>query len=161
MKKLMGLLGVVGVVFVVGVVIARGSPPVGVTATVLARGTYWPFHVKTGPQSLVDFEAKAKSEVDIVVRQHVYQPNSSTGWHAHPGPVFITVVEGTLTFYEADDPTCSPIVVSAPYGYVDTGRGHIGRNETGQPARDISVILAPTNNLPFRSELDPPGNCPF
>ena len=92
-------------------------------ALVLARGTYEPFHVKTDPHSLIDFEAKAKSHVDIVVRQHTYAPFAYTGWHAHPGPVFITVVEGTLTFYEADDPTCSPIYVSAGQGYVDTGRG--------------------------------------
>lgn len=160
MKKTIGLFSVVGVVFVMGVMIARASPASGVTALVLARGTYEPFHVKTDPHSLIDFEAKAKSHVDIVVRQHTYAPFSYTGWHAHPGPVFITVVEGTLTFYEADDPTCSPIYVTAGQGYVDTGRGHIGRNETGLPARDISVILAPVN-LPFRTELDPPGNCPF
>ena len=160
MKRLIGVLSVVGVVLVIGVMIARASPASGVTPLVLARGTYEPFHVKTDSQSLIDFEAKAKSHVDIVVRQHTYAPNAHTGWHAHPGPVFITVVEGTLTFYEADDPTCSPTVVSAPYGYVDTGRGHIARNESGLPAKDISVILAPVN-LPFRTELDPPGNCPF
>jgi hypothetical protein len=160
MKKSIGLFSVVGVVLVMGAMIARASPASGVTAVVLARGTYEPFHVKTDPHSLIDFEAKAKAHVDIVVRQHTYAPFASTGWHAHPGPVFITVVEGTLTFYDADDPQCAPTVVTAPNGYVDTGRGHIGRNETGQPARDISVILAPVN-LPFRTELDPPGNCPF
>jgi hypothetical protein len=95
--------------------------------------------------------------VDIVVRAHNYLPGGSTGWHAHPGPVFITVVEGTLTFYEYDDPTCTPQVVSAPYGYVDTGRGHIARNETGQPAKDVSVILAPGNGGAFREELAAPG----
>jgi hypothetical protein len=160
MKRSIGLLSAVGAVFVVGVMIARASPASGVTALVLARGTYEPFHVKTDSHSLIDFEAKAKSHVDIVVRQHTYAPFANTGWHAHPGPVFITVVEGTLTFYDADDPQCAPTVVTAPNGYVDTGRGHIGRNETGLPARDISVILAPVN-LPFRTELDPPGNCPF
>jgi len=160
MKKLIELLTVVGVVFIIGVMIARASTPSGVKATVLARGTYEPFHVKTDAHSLIDFQAKAKSHVDFVVRSHEYEPNGSTGWHAHPGPVFITVVEGTLTFYEAGDPTCSPRVVTAGQGYVDTGRGHIGRNESGGKAKDVSVILAPVN-LPFRTELDPPGNCPF
>ena len=160
MKKLIELLTVVGVVFIIGVMIARASTPSGVKATVLARGTYEPFHVKTDAHSLIDFQAKAKSHVDLVVRSHEYEPNGSTGWHAHPGPVFITVVEGTLTFYEAGDPTCSPIVVTAGQGYVDTGHGHIGRNESGAKAKDVSVIVAPVN-LPFRTELAPPGNCPF
>jgi hypothetical protein len=139
------------------------SPVVGVTPTLLARGTFDPFHIKTGPHSLIDFDAKAKTGVDVVVRRHDYAApdpvtgaHRSTGWHTHPGPVFITVVQGTLTFYEYDDPTCSPHIVTAGGGYVDTGRGHIAVNETAQPAQDISVILAPVG-LPFRSELAAPG----
>jgi RNA polymerase sigma-70 factor, ECF subfamily len=85
----------------------------------------------------------------------------STGWHAHPYPVFITVVSGTLTFYEFDDPTCTPIVVTAGQGYVDAGHGHIGRNETAQPAVDISVIMAPVGAA-FRAEVPAPNpNCGF
>ena len=37
--------------------------------------------------------------VDIVVRNHDYLPNSTTGWHSHPGPAFVTVLEGQVTFY--------------------------------------------------------------
>jgi hypothetical protein len=104
----------------------------------------------------VNVEVKAKSHFDMVVRTHDYAVDSSTGWHTHPGPVFINVVQGQVTFYEADDPTCTPHVVSAGQGYVDTGSGHLGRNETGQPAKDVTVILAPVN-LPFRGELPAPN----
>jgi hypothetical protein len=131
------------------------SPPSGVTPTLLGRGTYQPFKVKAEDQAL-GFVAKARYPVDLVVREHVYAPASTTGWHQHPGPVFITVVEGQVTFYEHDDPSCTPTVVSAGEGYVDTGHGHIGRNESGEPARDITVILAPVGGA-FRSELDAPG----
>jgi quercetin dioxygenase-like cupin family protein len=141
--------------------VAVASPPTGVTPTVLSRGTYDAFKVRTDPHSPVDFDAKAKAPMDIVVRQHVYAPGSSTGWHTHPGPVFITVVEGEVTFYERDDPTCTPEVVKAGQGYVDTGRGHIGRNESGQPAKDVTVIVAPVGSA-FRGELDAPSaNCGF
>jgi len=141
--------------------VALASPPGGVTPTVLARGTYDAFKVRSNPHSPVNFKAKAKTPMDIVVRQHVYAPGSSTGWHTHPGPVFITVVEGQVTFYERDDPTCTPEVVKAGEGYVDTGQGHIGRNETGQPAKDMTVIIAPVGGA-FRGELDAPApNCGF
>lgn len=140
---------------------ALASPPVGVTPTLLARGTYDSFKVRSNPHGPVDFKAKAKAPTDIVVRQHVYAAGSSTGWHTHPGPVFITVVEGEVTFYEYGDPTCTPVVVKAGEGYVDTGRGHIGRNESGHPARDVTVIIAPVGGA-FRGELDAPGpNCDF
>lgn len=153
MKKVIGLL--CGVMFVFAV-IAWGSAAVGVTPTLIGRGTYEPFHVKTAPQSLVDFEAKAKSPLDVVVRTHDYAAHGSTGWHTHPGPVFITVLQGQLTFYEYDDPTCTPRIVSQGEGYVDTGHGHMGVNETFLPAKDVSVILAPVG-LPFRGELSAPN----
>jgi hypothetical protein len=141
--------------------VALASPPSGVTPTVLARGTYDRFKVRSYPQGPGDFKAEAKAPTDIVVRQHVYAPGSSTGWHTHPGPVFITVVEGEVTFYERDDASCTPVVVSAGQGYVDTGEGHIGRNETSQPAKDVTVIIAPVGGA-FRGELDAPSpNCNF
>ena len=143
------------------VAVTKASPPSGVTPTVLARGTYDAFKMKTPESGPIDVEVKFKTRADIVVRKHEYLPHSSTGWHAHPGPVLITVVQGQLTFYEADDPTCTPHVVSAGQGYVDTGQGHIGRNETDQPALDISVILAPVAGA-FRTELPAPNpNCGF
>lgn len=135
---------------------AIASPPSGVTPTVLARGTYDSFKVMSNPEGHGKFKAQSKEPIDIVVRRHEYAAGGSTGWHAHPFPVFITVIQGQVTFYEYDDPDCTPIVVSAGHGYVDSGRGHLGRNETGQPAIDISMILAPVGGA-FRQELAAPG----
>jgi hypothetical protein len=144
-------------VTLIGAVTATlASPASGSSPTLLARGTYPEFKVMSNPENGGLFKAEAKGPVDVVVRRHDYVAGGYTGWHAHPYPVFITVTSGTLTFYEYDDPTCTPIVVTAGQGYVDSGRGHIGRNETGQPATDISVIIAPVG-APFRTELTAPG----
>jgi hypothetical protein len=156
MKKTIKALCAVVLIFTVCAILVWASPAVGVTPTLIGRATYEPFTVKTEPHSLVDVEVKAKSHVDMVVRTHDYAVGGSTGWHTHPGPVFINVIQGQVTFYEVDDPTCTPHVVSAGQGYVDTGRGHLGRNETAQPAKDVTVILAPVN-LPFRGELPAPN----
>jgi hypothetical protein len=165
MKRTIGAGIVLAFVVVVCGVLVWAEPASGVTPKVLARGLYEPFKVKTEPESLIDFEAKAKSHVDVVVRQHDYIAGSSTGWHTHPGPVFITVTQGQLTFYELDDPTCTPHIVSANPaagtnfggGYVDNGHGHIARNESGLPAQDVSVILAPVGQ-PFRTDLPAHAN---
>ena len=61
----------------------------------------------------------------------------------------------SVTFHKRDDLTCTPHVVHAPQGPVD-GRGHIGRNETGELAVDGSVIMAPVDAM-FRSEPDAPS----
>ena len=134
---------------------ASASPASNVTPTLLNRATFEPFSVKTDHDSPIAFQARAKSDLDLVVREHAYAPGGYTGWHTHPGPVFITVKTGTVTFYEYDDPTCTPIVVTAGEGYVDDGHGHIGVNATDQPAVDVSVILAPVGGG-FRAELPAP-----
>ena len=156
------LLGVAGVLMILAsAIIAVASPATGVTPLVLARGTYEPFKAKTDADSAVDFDAKTKTQNDVIVRQHSYAAHASTGWHTHPGPVFITVVEGTLAFYEYDDPTCTAKIVTQGQGYVDEGHGHIGINPTDLPARDISVILAPVG-AGFRGELPAPNRyCGF
>ena len=147
------------IAIVVCSVVAWAQAPMGVGALLLARGTYEPFKVET---EVVDFEAKARWPLDVVVRQHDYVAGGTTGWHTHPGPVFITVKTGQLTFYDVDDPTCTPTIVSEGEGYVDDGHGHIARNESGMPATDVSVILAPVGQ-PFRTNLSASANpnCPF
>ena len=161
---LVGLALVLASASLVGVTMA--SPAVGVQPSLLARGAYEDFKVKSVKGSPVEFDVKAKSVVDVVVRKHDYAIGSHTGWHSHPGPVFITVTEGRLTYYLYDDPTCTPYVVEAGSGFVDDGRGHMVRNESGELAQDVSVIIAPPsppgppNN--FRGELDAPNpNCGF
>jgi quercetin dioxygenase-like cupin family protein len=151
--------------FAAFVAITKAEPATGVRATVLARGTYDSFNVRSDPHGpIADFRAHSTAPIDIIVRQHDYDPGSTTGWHSHPGPVFITVTKGTLTYYELDDPTCTPHVVSANSpnnAFVDSGNGHVVRNETDQPAQDISVITAPVGGA-FRTNLPAPNpNCGF
>jgi hypothetical protein len=157
MKRKLWLLAAMALLaLAASVAVTMASPASGVTPTVLARGTYDAFKVKSAPNSPVDFKAMAKSPIDVVVRRHDYAVGSTTGWHSHPGPVFITVTQGQLTYYEYDDPACTPHVVSMGQGFVDDGRGHIVRNESGQPAQDVSVIIAPVGGA-FRGELVAPG----
>jgi hypothetical protein len=106
-------------------------------------------------------EVKAKPNLDIAVQRIVFQPGGQSGWHRHPGPVFIEVVSGTMTFYESDDPTCAPIVRSAGQGYLDAGEhAHIARNESGAPAENIVVYMAPPGAA-LRIDAPDPGTCPF
>ena len=91
--------GVGLVTFAALVGVTTASPPSGVTPDLLARGQYDDFKVSSVPGSPVDFKVKAKSPVDVGVRRHDYAIGSHTGWHTHPGPVFITVTQGTLTYY--------------------------------------------------------------
>ena len=153
----LGLLGV----HALAANLALASPPSNVTPTLIARGTYPEFNVASNPDNGGLLKVQAKDDVDVVVRHHDYAAGGSTGWHRHPYPVLITVLSGELTFYAYGDRSCKPVRVAAGGGYVDDGRGHLARNETGSPAVDISVIMAPVGAA-FRSELDAPNpNCGF
>ena len=158
MKKRVTLLGAMILVALAAfVAVTKANPASGVTPTLLARGTYDGFNVRSDPHgSIADFRAHSTDPVDIVVQRHDYAPGANTGWHQHPGPIFITVTQGTLTFYEYNDPTCTPHVYSQGQGFVDTGDGHIGFNRTGQPAADVAVAIAPVGGA-FRTELSAPN----
>jgi hypothetical protein len=139
-----------------------GSPDV--TRTDLAQATFDVRKVKRITDKW-HFNLIAKDGFELAVRTFSYAAGSFTGWHRHPGPVFIQVVKGTVTFYEGDDPDCSPIVVDSGEAYLDLGEhAHIGRNETDQPAQDVTVLFGPPGIAPtdFRIDVTPaPGNCPF
>jgi hypothetical protein len=139
------------------------TPATGVTRMLIGRGTFDRFMVNTDRnQAPFQYIAKAQPAVDMEVDTHFYQPSGSTGWHKHPGPVYITVTSGQLTFYEFDDPTCSPHVYAKGQGFVDYGNGHIGINQDpSNPASDVTVAVTYVGG-PFRTEL-PAGNpsCSF
>lgn len=62
MKKVVGLLFLF--VFAACVMMTMASPAVGVTPTLIGRGTYDSFKVKSDVASLVEFEARAKSPLE-------------------------------------------------------------------------------------------------
>ncbi len=165
-KTIKWTIGGLGALLIAGYTIKTwANPPTGVTSTTIGRGTYKKFQVVANPpvdpnnplsESIFQYAAQAQPAVDMIVQTHNYLPGSSTGWHTHPGPVYITVTQGSLAFYEVDDPTCSPHVVTAGQGYLDTGHGHVGRNQTGSPAQDVTIAVAPVGAA-FRSELPAPG----
>jgi hypothetical protein len=135
------------------------------TSTLLGRATFsdpkdQTFKVKriTGDWHV---EIKSKPALDLAVQSIVFPAGAYSGWHSHPGPVFIQVLSGTLTFYMSDDPTCTGIVRTAGQGYLDVGaHAHIARNETNAPAQTLVTYFAPPG-ADLRIDEPNPGNCPF
>ena len=94
----LGLTAATTSVALFAVAITQAEPPSGVTPTILARGSFDSFNVRSDPHgTIADFRAHSTDPIDIIVRQHDYAPHSTTGWHTHPGPVFVTVTKGSLT----------------------------------------------------------------
>ena len=134
----------------------------GTTSTLLARAAFQDaFNIKRVSGDW-EVEIEAKPALDVAVQRIVFPPESHSGWHTHPGPVFILVKTGTVTFYEADDPTCTPIVRTAGQGYLDLGEhAHIARNEGVVDAENIVTYLAPPGAQQLRIDAADPGHCSF
>jgi hypothetical protein len=106
-------------------------------------------------------EIKSKPAFDIAIQTITFQPGGQSGWHSHPGPVFIQVVSGTMTFYDSNDPTCTPIVRTAGQGFLDYGdHAHIARNQSSAVAQNVVTYFAPPG-VPLRVDEPNPGNCSF
>lgn len=136
--------------------IALGSPPFGGIGTPPVRGTIdGSFKFKGDVIRL-----KTRASIDVVTQNLTLQPGGHSGWHGHEGPVLVVVKSGSVTSYDFDDPTCAPHLFTTGQAFVDTGDGHIARNEGSVPAEVTFTFLLPRGGG-LRTELTDPGTCPF
>jgi hypothetical protein len=156
---------------------AHATTPSGIAFTPIGRATLPDFDVRRrfriDTADPVDSKHKfwkvaleANQPIDVATQVVTFQPGGFSGWHTHPGPVFFTVKSGTLTVYEGDDPSCTPLVFPAGTGAVEAGSNthiHMVRNETGSVAEALVTYLVPvgTPQAALRTDLPNPGNCPF
>jgi quercetin dioxygenase-like cupin family protein len=74
-----------------GTGMAQASPPAGLTATTHADGSF-----------VESYSFSAKDTKRVVTQTLTIEPGGETGWHVHPGIVFLTVGKGTIKRYNAD-----------------------------------------------------------
>jgi quercetin dioxygenase-like cupin family protein len=142
-----------------GLVLATAQS--GITPTTLAPTTDLAavdINVETGSWEL---ELKIKGRSDVSVVENRVAPGGTFGWHSHPGPSLIIVKSGTMTFYRANDPTCSPDVYTAGQALIDPGNSiHVGVNEGTVDAVVVVTRFVP-DGAATRIDQPAPGNCGF
>lgn len=100
----------------------------------------------------------AKPGTNTVVARFTFGPNSSTGWHTHPGRTLVTVKTGSFTVYHAED--CAPVVYGPGDAFVELPTTvHVGRNETTETV-ELGVVFfrVPIGGSP-RIDQPQPTNC--
>jgi quercetin dioxygenase-like cupin family protein len=149
-------------------VLARATPSCGFTSTNLLApvpaGHFPSGLLNLGCESEIpkwELEMKVKGDSDLYVNQNTWQPGGRTGWHTHPGPSLITVIEGTITVYDAANPTCTARTYTVGQSFTDIGCGDIHNvvNETAAVAKAVAVQIVPAGQ-PRRIDEPAPGNCP-
>ncbi len=95
---------------------------------------------------------------NTVVADFTFGPNSSTGWHTHPGKTLVTVKSGTFTVYHARD--CAPAVFGPGDAFVELpSTVHVGRNETDGVVELGVVFFGVPIGGSARIDQPQPENC--
>ena len=148
---------------------ARATPGCGFTGTNLLAPV--PFgYFPSGSLNLMcnefdlygwNIKAMVKGDSELYVTLNTWQAGGRTGWHTHPGPSLITVIEGTITVYDSSDSSCTPTTYTVGQSFTDIGCGDIHNvvNETSAEAKAVAVQIVPAGQ-PRRIDEPAPGNCP-
>jgi hypothetical protein len=137
------------------------TPSFGITQVIVAQALYGDIKADVHRHGW-KASLKVKGVSDVVVRNNSAIPGGYTGWHSHPGVSIVSVTQGAVWNYHADDPTCTPTIITAGQGFVEAGEDdvHILRNEGAVEARWTTTAIVPAN-APARIDQPAPGNCPF
>jgi hypothetical protein len=161
---------VVAVTFLLGLLAIAGAalatPGIGVlSAPVHARGTIEGDEpIRRVGWNLFLQSFRRGDSTDVVTQQITIAPGGTTGWHGHPGPVFVTVKSGALTIVYADDPTCQGTTYTAGQSFIDFGNVtvHTALSSGPTPLELWATYLVPgTPGAPFRIDSPNTSNCNF
>jgi quercetin dioxygenase-like cupin family protein len=147
--------------------VAVATPGMGLTPTIVARGTSSEeFTVKGAPHKQKLKRSKAiiacglDRQCDFVFQTITFAPGGHTGWHSHPGVLFVTVESGAVTRYES---TCERNTHDTGQSFIERGPEHVilVRNEGSTPAKvQIAyVVPAGTANAALRIDQPAPEGC--
>jgi len=156
------VLGLLGAAMYAGSVLA--TPSSGVSTTIYGQSSFSDIDVNAHsiPADIWQAKVKTKGQSDVYVVDNKLAVGGTTGWHTHPGPSLILVVQGSVTNYTSSDPTCAGQTYTAGQGFIDPGQGevHTLLNEGSVVAETIAVQLLPKGAV-RKTDEPVPDNCPF
>lgn len=134
---------------------ATATPPSGIAAQVLARGTI----AQANHLRIAGIKLATRGPIDVATVQVTFQPGGSTGWHIHPGPALVTVKAGQLTLHRAEG--CRNQTFSAGQTFLELGPDDVNltRNETGAVTETVVTFLLPVG-APITVDA-PAADCPL
>jgi quercetin dioxygenase-like cupin family protein len=150
-----------GVIFALGlgagVIAGQPARPV---ATPIAAGTLAaPAHAVVVLEDAMGTVAARVADVsEVRVVKFELAPGGAFPWHQHPGPVWVVVTQGTLTFYSA---ACDAHPYPAGSTFFDPGNlTHTARNEGSEPVEVIATFMFPADAGTAASIPQPaPASC--
>ena len=146
---------------------ALATPGSGFVPGPIVNGHFGTIHLntadgKTGKWGLI---LKTLDETDMGVDRLSIQPGGFSGWHAHPGPVFVTVTAGSVVWYDGSNPLCAARTYTTGESFIEQAYVvHNSRNASDSaPAEYVAMTIKPAGFIgpAFRLDRAKPNNCNF
>ena len=158
MKRLIFILPTAVALAVVGVAVASHVTPVD-PATVPTGFMVAHNSIGDVPVSAL-VRAVTPDGADVFIQHVRLGANGATGWHTHPGPAIVTVVQGAVTYEDAAANSCQDVTYTAGHGFVDRGFGHVHRAIAGADGVDFYVVyILPPGSQTHVIPASPPEAC--
>lgn len=144
---------------------AVATAPSGLTVTPVVYGSFGTVQLNTADNKTDKWGMNLKTldDTDVGVDLVSLDPGGTTGWHAHPSPVFVTVTQGSVVFSDGADPACPSHTYTAGQTFIEKAYAiHDLVNAGGSTAQLYGVHLNPTSSSGpgFLIDEDKPTNCP-
>lgn len=102
-----------------------------------------------------DWHAKLTTSgpTDVYVQDGTYVPNGHTGWHSHPGIILLSMISGSVEWYDAD---CVKHVYNAGDVWTESTQTHYMRN-VGTVNAHFTVTYILAHGQPRRIDQPAPA----
>jgi quercetin dioxygenase-like cupin family protein len=141
----------------VGAGVALATPIVGLLSPILAAGTNnHDLHARgraqvTGSEPFhVEFETEGPSTLST--QDASIAAGGQNGWHSHPGMVVVTILSGSITWY---DENCNPTDYKAGDSWVEGSQVHAFRVTSTVPFHGIAWFIT-AQGQPLRTDQPAP-----
>jgi quercetin dioxygenase-like cupin family protein len=146
---------------------ALATPGSGFGGAPIVNGHFGTLHEntpgnKTGKWGLI---LKTLDDTDIGSDRLTIQASGYSGWHAHPGPVFVTVTQGSIIWYNGSDPLCASHTYNTGDSFIEHAYGvhNVVNASNSATAEFVAIVIKPIGFVgpSFRIDRPEPTNCAF
>ena len=143
---------------------ASATPGSGFAPSPIVNGTFGTLTVNTSNDKTDKWGMilTTLSSTDIGADRLTVQSGGYSGWHAHPAPVFVTVTQGSIIWYNGSDPLCTGTPHSAGDSFIEDA--YVTHNITSASGAEFVAVVIKPSGFPgpaFRLNRDKPNNCNF
>jgi quercetin dioxygenase-like cupin family protein len=140
---------------------AFATPPAGISVSAVVNGHFGPLSVvpteKTGGWNML---LKTHDDTDVGADSITLSGGGHTGWHSHPAAVFVTVVRGSIVWYDGGNPVCPGHHYSAGQSFTEgAGVIHNAVNASASAEAQIIAVRINPTGVPFVADENKPTNC--